>query len=120
MTAQLLRATTVAPCPCMFLVSGILNSMRSRSTRVWRRMRAETQLWWRQAEADLETARILLPAGRFYAVSWFSQQAVEKGLKALFSERRVGAVPPRTHDLEFLGDELSVPSHVRTDLAILN
>jgi HEPN domain-containing protein len=53
-------------------------------------------------------------------VSWFSQQAVEKGLKALLSEHQGGVAPPRTHDLEFLGDELSVPTAVRTDLAILN
>ena len=46
-------------------------------------MRTEAEPWWRQAQADLETGRQTCDAGTHYAASWFAQQAVEKGLKAL-------------------------------------
>ena len=82
-------------------------------------MRPETEPWWRQARADLETAEVVLTAGRFYAVSWFVQQAVEKGLKVLWVERR-GVIPPRTDDLRYLGREVVVPAMLEVDLIDLN
>jgi HEPN domain-containing protein len=51
-------------------------------------------------------------------VSWFAQQAAEKALKALYLERH-GELAPRTHDLRFLGSELSVPDPVRDDVDLL-
>jgi HEPN domain-containing protein len=60
-----------------------------------------------------------LQGERFYAVSWFVQQAVEKGLKALYVEQR-GVLPPRTHDLRFLATEVSLPSSYAEDITILN
>ena len=59
-----------------------------------------------------------MAAGQFYAVSWFAQQAAEKALKALYLERN-GHLPPRTHDLRFLGAELQVSSAQASDLTIL-
>lgn len=82
-------------------------------------MKPETDPWWRQAQADLETAVVLLQTRRFYATSWFVQQAVEKGLKALYIERR-GVLAPRTHDLQFLATEVSTPAEVVQDVAFLN
>lgn len=82
-------------------------------------MRPDTVPWWRQAEADLETAEITLRAGQFYAASWFAQQAAEKALKALHFER-YGRLAPRSHDLEYLGKLLGVPKVIDTDLAALN
>ena len=82
-------------------------------------MRKETESWWRQARADLETARLTLGAGRYYAASWFAQQAVEKGLKAFYLEQR-GTLAPRTHDLEYLGTLAGVTRTVVADLAFLN
>jgi HEPN domain-containing protein len=78
-----------------------------------------SQALWRQSQADLETARLLLTAERFYAASWFAQQAVEKGLKTLLLIER-GNLPPRTHDLEFLGIELNIPEQLASDLSQLN
>ena len=46
-------------------------------------MRPEAEPWWRQALADLDTAKVTDAAARHYATSWFAQQAVEKGIKAL-------------------------------------
>lgn len=82
-------------------------------------MRPEAEPWWRQAEADLATGRDILAAGHAYAASWFPQQSAEKALKALYIERR-GTLAPRTHDLVFLGGELSVPVTVDSDLAHLD
>jgi HEPN domain-containing protein len=82
-------------------------------------LRPEVEVWWRQAQADLETARVTRDAGRQYAASWFAQQAVEKALKALHIEQR-GRLAPRTHDLEYLGREIGAPAIVSADLALLN
>ena len=82
-------------------------------------MHADTVPWWRQAEAHLETARVLLVSGRHYAATWFAQQAAEKAMKAPFVERRA-ILAPRTHDLEYLGTEMSVPAAIQIDLAVLN
>ncbi|HAX24546.1 MAG TPA: hypothetical protein DCX80_05860 [Chloroflexi bacterium] len=82
-------------------------------------MRSEVEPWWRQAQADLETARQMIPISRHYAASWFAQQAVEKGLKALYLERTV-TLPPRTHDLEYLGRQVQAPPYITDDLVHLN
>lgn len=82
-------------------------------------MKPETEPWWRQAQADLETAVVLLQTGRFYATSWFVQQAVEKGLKVLSIEQH-GVLAPRTRDLRYLGHEVSVPAAVDVDLGIVD
>jgi HEPN domain-containing protein len=81
-------------------------------------MRPETEPWFRQGHADLDTARVLLESSRYYAASWFAQQAAEKGLKALFIEVR-GLLAPRTHDLEFLGRQLELPREIEADLMVL-
>ncbi len=81
-------------------------------------MRTEVVPWWEQAQADLETARVTQAAARYYAVSWFAQQAGEKALKALYIEQH-GVLAPRTHDLTSLGGQVGVPPDVDADLATL-
>lgn len=80
-------------------------------------MRPETVSWWRQAQADLETGRQILALSRYYAASWFAQQAVEK--KALYIELQ-GQLAPRPHDLEFLARHVGVPSRIASDVQELN
>jgi HEPN domain-containing protein len=82
-------------------------------------MRPETEPWWRQAHEDLLTAELNFQIQRFYAAAWFVQQAVEKGLKALYLERHA-ALPPKIHNLEELGSQVSAPVDVETDLSLLN
>lgn len=82
-------------------------------------MRHDTEQWWQQAQADLASARILLSARRYDGVSWFAQQAAEKGLKALLIERRAGQLPRRTHDLEFLAAELGAYAVLQADVSAL-
>jgi HEPN domain-containing protein len=82
-------------------------------------MRQNTAPWWRQAEADLDSAEVLLQSGRWYSASWFAQQAAEKALKALHIEQ-TGQLAPRTHDLEYLGRLVGAPSAIDADLTALN
>lgn len=81
-------------------------------------MRSEAEPWWQQAEADLETARLNLGLARWYVVAYFAQQSVEKGFKAMYVESK-GVLPPRTHHLDELGDEVGVPPDLESDLDIL-
>ncbi len=67
----------------------------------------------------MDTARQIIPISRYYAASWFAQQAVEKGLKALDLEQ-TATMPPRTHDLEYLGQQVQAPPSVVSDLVHLN
>jgi len=55
----------------------------------------------------------------YYAASWFSQQAVDKGLKALYIEMRA-TFPPRTHNLNSLAVEVNAPTDVAIDVAVVN
>jgi HEPN domain-containing protein len=82
-------------------------------------MRQDTEPWWRQAEADLQSADIMLGGGQWYAASWFAQQAAEKALKALHLEQ-IGHLAPRSHDLEYLGGLVGAPAVVDVDLTSLN
>jgi len=74
-------------------------------------VRRESRDWLSQAEADLETANDCFTSRHFYAAAFFCQQAVEKGLKALYIERKRIA-PPRTHNLAQISEELDAPSDV--------
>src|SRR5205807_7934693 len=67
-------------------------------------MKRRTAQWVRKAEDDLSSARTLVanrPPQRD-VVCFHCQQSAEKYLKALLQE--VGAVVPKTHDLEDLLD----------------
>lgn len=76
-------------------------------------MRPETELWWKQANEDLETARINLDARRYYACVFFAHQAAEKALKALFIET-MREMPTKTHNLIALGKALEAPEEIMT------
>ncbi len=67
--------------------------------------------WLKQANADLKTAKDLLKAKNYYASVNFSQQAAEKGLKAVFILLK-NELPPRIHDLVELGRSTGASSEV--------
>lgn len=72
-------------------------------------MRKEAENWWKQAKRDLVTAENSKNSGDYYASTFFCQQSVEKGLKALYIvKNRVN--PGTTHSLIYLASETSVPS----------
>jgi len=84
-----------------------------------RMMRPEADLWWRQAQDDLGTAESNLRAERFAASAFFSEQAAEKALKSLIIEKQ-RELPPHTHDLVKLGQQLKVPIRLMSGLRVLN
>ena len=60
-------------------------------------MRKATSAWMREAEEEIESASVLYEHERYKSASDHSQQAVEKGLKAVMIEK--GKRPERTHDV---------------------
>jgi len=60
-------------------------------------MRKATSEWIRDAEEDLESAKVLYEHGRYKSACYHSQQSVEKGFKAIILEK--GQRPERTHDI---------------------
>lgn len=70
-------------------------------------MRNEAKLLWEQALEDLKTAEALIEIKRYYASVFFSQQAAEKALKALYIEVK-REFPPKTHSLLRLSNELGI------------
>lgn len=76
-------------------------------------MRREAENWFKQSKADMKTAKDCLDAGNYYAAAFFSQQAVEKALKAYFIIQRED-VPPKTHNLLDICLELEVPEEFLT------
>ena len=70
-------------------------------------MRNEAKLLWEQALEDLKTAEVLIEVRRYYASVFFSQQAAEKALKALYIEVK-REFPPKTHSLLRLSNELGI------------
>jgi len=84
-----------------------------------RHVNLEAGPWWRQALADFTAAGLVYIGKSYFATSWFAQQSVEKGTKALIVERR-GTLPPRTHDLNYLGRAVSVPQPIAEELSTLN
>ena len=81
-------------------------------------MRPEAGPWWRQAQADHDAARQNMRLGLHFVVVWLVQQSAEKALKALWIDRQ-GVEAPRTHDLDYLGQQLNVPTAVASDLSVL-
>lgn len=82
-------------------------------------MRRESIRWWKQALEDLKVAEKNLENKLFYVCAFFSQQAVEKALKALYIESK-RETQPRTHDLTELGEKLKVPANIMDKLIELN
>ncbi|MBU4436939.1 MAG: HEPN domain-containing protein [Candidatus Altiarchaeota archaeon] len=70
-------------------------------------MKKEAQNWREHGKRDLETAEHTMDSKDYYASSFFSQQAVEKALKALYVKKFNELV--RVHDMVFLARELELP-----------
>jgi len=82
-------------------------------------MRKEVDDWYTQAMADLKTAKNCLKSGDYYASAFFSQQAAEKALKALYIKEKK-ELPPRTHSLIRIGQALDAPADITPALRDLS
>jgi len=67
--------------------------------------------WWKQANRDLLTANNCITSGDYYASVFFSEQAIEKGLKALYIKVFDNA-PPRTHHIDKLASLVNAPLEI--------
>lgn len=65
-------------------------------------MRKEVSRLWEQALEDFDTAEKLLEVEKYYVSVFFSEQAAEKALKALFVEKKWRMA--FTHDLTELAE----------------
>lgn len=81
-------------------------------------MREEISNWWKQAQADLQSAENSFKAGDYYLAVFMCQQAVEKGLKALCLLRLKKSIPG--HSLIYLGKILKAPHQIWKDIQSLN
>jgi len=78
----------------------------------------EYEKWFERAETDLRTARNSSESGDYYASIFWCQQAVEKGLKALWISRDNELV--KIHDLVVLGKKVDLPDDFFEDAAKLS
>lgn len=80
--------------------------------------------WIRQAEEDLDTARVLIEVKKYYASAYYSQQSAEKALKYLLLLH--GKDPGKTHALvelsEMIEEEriVEVDDQIKEDLMVLS
>ena len=74
--------------------------------------------WLEQAEADLDKAKVLFRSENFDGVIFYSQQSIEKGLKALMLKG--GEKLVKTHNLIKLGRDVDLPENFSEDIKRLN
>lgn len=70
-------------------------------------MREEVKNWLKQAQEDLKSAVAVYDIGRYYVAAFLSQQAVEKGLKALYIYKKKENIV--THNLIELARKVGFP-----------
>jgi HEPN domain-containing protein len=81
-------------------------------------MRKESQMLWAQGLEDIDTADKLIGVKKFYASVFYSEQAAEKVLKALYIEKKKRAL--FTHDLTELAEQLNAPEEIQEAAAELS
>jgi HEPN domain-containing protein len=77
--------------------------------------------WFRQAQYDLDTAESLIASGRYPPAIFFSHLALEKALKAHYTEKFNDA-PEKTHNLVYLVEllDLELPQPYLDSLFVIN
>ena len=73
-------------------------------------MTSEIENWWKQSQEDIGTAEDNIKVKRYHASSFYSQQAVEKALKALYIKKFGKLV--KIHNIVFLAKKLELPSEL--------
>jgi HEPN domain-containing protein len=81
-------------------------------------MREEVKNWFRQAEADLRSAKNSKKSQDYYMFVFASQQAAEKALKALciFKLKEF----PKGHSIIYLAQKLKTPKEMLSGIRDLN
>lgn len=71
-------------------------------------MKPETERWLLAADEDIDVADAAFERSRHPSCVFHCQQALEKALKGLWTERSDGSLPPRTHNLARLAELLAL------------
>jgi len=71
-------------------------------------MKPETREWFEVAESDLKAAHVVLSEDLFQQAVFYCQQAIEKLLKAIWTESQGAGTHPRTHNLVKLANDLGL------------
>ncbi|MFB3895377.1 MAG: HEPN domain-containing protein [bacterium] len=56
--------------------------------------------WFKQAEYDLDTAKVMFNSGRYFYTIFMCHLSIEKALKGLYA-KVFGKDPIKTHDLNY-------------------
>jgi len=81
-------------------------------------MREEVKNWFKQAEADLRSAKNSKNCYDYYMSVFASQQAAEKALKALCLSKLKEF--PKGHSIIYLAQKVDVPKHMLSGIRDLN
>jgi len=81
-------------------------------------MREEIKNWFKQAEADLKSARNCLSSEDFYLSVFSSQQSVEKALKSLCL-LKIKEIP-KGHSIIYLAQKVNLPKEFFSGIRDLN
>lgn len=63
--------------------------------------------WVKQADYDIETAECMLKSGRYIYTIFMSHLAIEKALKAIYTQK-LTEMPPKNHSLIFFVEKLEL------------
>lgn len=67
--------------------------------------------WMRQAEYDIDTAEVMLDAGRYIYAIFMAHLSLEKALKAVYTFI-LDKEPPRTHNLILLQERIEAKTNL--------
>ena len=73
-------------------------------------MLSEIKRWLDQSKEELDTAGISFSAEKWFAAAFWSQQAAEKALKALYLKEYKELM--KVHDLVYLARKLNLPEEI--------
>ncbi len=77
--------------------------------------------WFKQAEYDLDTAKVMLKAQRYIYTIFMCHLSIEKALKGLYT-KKFKQLPPKIHNLVYLVKliELALPKQFQAFVLELN
>jgi len=81
-------------------------------------MKEEINDWLKQAEGDLDKAKLLFNNKKFDGATFYSQQTAEKALKSVHLFKGLGLT--KTHDLSLLGRLVKISKELLEKAIILN
>jgi len=81
-------------------------------------MNSLAQVWWKQAERDLQSARNSFDSKDYYASAFWAHQSLEKGLKALLIKKSNEL--QKIHNLVKLARDLNLPEEIVKKCAQVN